>query len=116
MRSRARNSDIEERGHMSPSGLAADREITVANLVAKQHYLIYPHSWLPSLNPYAGLACTAAARWFRSAGIVGDRRSKQILDDERPDLYGGYPYPTANLEHLTVVTKFLALWMLFDDL
>jgi hypothetical protein len=85
-------------------------------VLPKKHYLVYPSSWRPSLNPYAALSSEAAAQWFRALGVVHDDRSSRVLREERADLYGGFPYPHANFEHLTTVTKFLALWMLFDDL
>jgi len=84
--------------------------------IAARHYLVYPGSWQPDLNPYAAPSSRAAAEWFRALGVVRDEVSARVLDEERADLYGGFPYPRASFEHLTTVTKFLALWMLFDDL
>src|SRR5262249_43387390 len=78
--------------------------------------ILYPESWRSTINPYARLAQGAANRWFRELGVVDDVKSERILADERPDLYGGLPYPTASYDRLTLITKYLALWMLFDDL
>jgi hypothetical protein len=82
----------------------------------RTHRLLYPASWTPGLNPLADVARRAAGAWFREIGVVGDERSMRILEEERPDLYGGFPYPTAGFSTLTTLTKYLALWMLFDDL
>lgn len=78
--------------------------------------LQYPLSWKPRLNPYAFLVKTAAADFFAEVGVVGDAKTTKILEEERTDLYGGYPYPFANFRHLRTVSEFLALWILFDDL
>src|SRR5262245_2080766 len=79
------------------------------------HRLFYPLSWRPTLNPWASQARAAAAGWFRELGVVSDARAEKVLAEERPDLYGGFPYPHANFDTLTTVSKYLALWMLFDD-
>ncbi len=83
---------------------------------AKSPTLLYPLSWKPVLNPYAGLVKRRATDWFQSLGIVFDKKTRVLLDEERTDLYGGFPYPVANFEHLTTVSEFVALWILFDDL
>jgi 5-epi-alpha-selinene synthase len=88
----------------------------IAPADVRSYRLLYPASWRPVLNPYAGLARRAAGAWFREIGVVGDAGSERILADERPDLYAGLPYPGANFDTLTTVTKYLALWILFDDL
>jgi 5-epi-alpha-selinene synthase len=88
----------------------------IAPADVRSYRLLYPASWRPALNPYADLARRAAGAWFRGIGVVGDAGSERILADERPDLYAGFPYPGANFDTLTTVTKYLALWILFDDL
>jgi hypothetical protein len=89
--------------------------LTQTLLNKEQLYLLYPSSWGPTLNPYADLAKKATSDWLRARGAV-NTHTIRLMEDMRPDLYGGYPYPSANFEHLTTLTEFLTLWMLFDDL
>jgi 5-epi-alpha-selinene synthase len=88
----------------------------IAPADVRAYRLLYPASWRPALNPYADLARREAGAWFRALGVVGDARSERILADQRPDLYAGFPYPGASFDTLATVTKYLALWILFDDL
>jgi hypothetical protein len=78
--------------------------------------LLYPQSWKPVLNPHAQAANRVATEFFQKAGIVTDENTLRMLQEERADLYSGYPYPTANFEQLVTLTEFLALWIIFDDL
>jgi hypothetical protein len=78
--------------------------------------LIYPALWKPNLNPFARESSKMASDWFCDLGIVNDTLTSKLLQEERADLYAGYPYPTASLQKLTTVCQFLSLWILFDDL
>ncbi len=81
----------------------------------KNHRLFYPLSWKPTLNPYASTMIQEMADWLTELEILKDRETVKILQEERADLYGGYPFPFASFKKLKGLTKFLALWMVFDD-
>jgi pentalenene synthase len=109
------------RALLNAAGMIAQPGASVSSSTAsparpRRHCLVYPSSWRPTLNPHAARSSRAAAEWFRALGVVHDEPSRRILEEERADLYGGLPYPRADFEHLTTLMKFLALWMLFDDL
>lgn len=78
--------------------------------------LNYPSSWRTVMNPYARLAKQAAHRWFHEKSIITSEDVAALLSEVRAEYYSGYPFPTANFQQLLTLTKFLVLWMLFDDL
>jgi len=81
----------------------------------KNHRLFYPLSWKPDLNPYAPTMNQVMADWLTELKIIKDQETLKIVEEERADIYGGYPFPSASFEKLTGVTKFLVLWIIFDD-
>lgn len=82
----------------------------------KNYSLLYPLSWKTTLNPYATTASKKTGDWLKELAIVKDQQTLKIFEEERADLYGGYSFPLATPEKLTLITKFLSFWILFDDL
>lgn len=82
----------------------------------KNNRLFYPQSWTPTLNPYATPATKVIGDWLMELKIIRNQETLQIFQEERADLYGGYSFSCAKFERFTTVTKFLVLWILFDDL
>ncbi len=84
--------------------------------VRKVCRLLYPPSWGPKLSPYAGAMSAVIADWLISLNIIQDGPTRQLYEEERADLYGGYPYSSASFDRLIVASKFLVLWIPFDDI
>jgi len=82
----------------------------------KNYRLLYPLSWKPTLNPHATTASKVIGDWLKELTIVKDEQTLKIFEEERADLYGGYPFPFTCLERYTPIAKALVLWILFDDL
>lgn len=78
--------------------------------------LLFPRSWEPELASYVGPMNEAVTQWFVDRGLVDEPGLRCIVEEEQNDLYGGYPFSWASFDRCLIVTKILALWLLFDDI
>ncbi len=53
--------------------------------------------------------------WLRSIGVVDSEVTSQTLDSLAIGQYGGAPFCFSNVAELTVITRFLSLWIFHDD-
>ncbi|PRP96477.1 terpene synthase family protein [Enhygromyxa salina] len=77
--------------------------------------LAVPWHWKSpvSISPHAGAAAAAILEWFEQLGCT----AAELDRAERFDIggYVGIPFPTLDCEQTTRIGKYLALWLLWDD-
>jgi len=106
---------INNKLNQSDRALFTNTSVKLSSAQIKNHRLFYPLSWKPNLNPYASTMIQIMGNWLTELKIIKDQETLKIFEEERADLYGGYPFPSANFRKLTGATKFLVLWVMFDD-
>lgn len=77
--------------------------------------LLFPSSWEPELASYVGPMNQAVTQWFIERGFIDDPSSLSIIEQERNDLYSGYPFSWASFDRCALITKVNAMWLLFND-
>lgn len=77
--------------------------------------LIYPISWAVALSPFAHEAARRTESWLRERGVITDEAAATKFRRLAVAQYANWPFPTADLERAEVITKFLALWIFYDD-
>jgi hypothetical protein len=75
----------------------------------------YPEEWATPLNPHAQRVERDVEDWLRRIGVVRDPRAEQVFRRLHVAGYGGWPFGRATRHRLETVTRFLALWIFYDD-
>lgn len=78
--------------------------------------LLFPSSWIAPRNPHAAKVQDAAAIWFRELGVIHDVETAARFDAMAIADYGGLPFPLADYAGVEAATRFLSLWLFYDDL
>lgn len=74
-----------------------------------------PHAWQVPLSPHAAAMQRSTEAWFRERGVIHDHLTATKFERLAVAEYACWPFPTANAERSEVITKFLALWIFYDD-
>lgn len=77
--------------------------------------LVYPRSWSVDLGPFAHEATRRAESWLRARGVIADEAGAEKFRRLAVAQYANWPFPHATLERAEIITKFLALWIFYDD-
>lgn len=77
--------------------------------------LTYPPSWSVALSPLAPEMERRAEAWLRANGVIHDEASAEKFRKLAVGPYANWPFPTASSEKSEVITKFLSLWIFYDD-
>lgn len=78
--------------------------------------LVYPREWAVPLNPLAKEMESRALLWLKNRGVIYDRATEEKFLKLSVGEYANWPFPLADAERAEIITKFLALWIFYDDL
>lgn len=78
--------------------------------------LEYPTSWYAPVNPRACRTEQRALAWLVERGVVGDAVGRKTFEKLDVGRYGGSPFPFAGDRESDLITRFLSLWIFYDDL
>jgi hypothetical protein len=84
-------------------------------LRAERLELTIPRHWWPepAINVHAARAEEETLEWFLSLGF--GERALRIIGTFSPSQYAGIPFPLAGSRELSLITRYLSLWLLWDD-
>lgn len=87
----------------------------VAELAPKQFKLLVPRHWKPevAVNKNAKRIEEATLAWFGELGCTERQIAK--VRKFQPSLYMGMSFPLAGEEEALLISKYLSLWLLWDD-
>jgi hypothetical protein len=88
---------------------AAERSTTELDLA-------YPAGWYAPVNPNAAATQAKALAWLEERGVVHDEITRKTFAKLDVGRYGGSPFPFARAEEAELVTRFLSMWIFYDDL
>lgn len=77
--------------------------------------LRYPARWQTPVNPHAGVVEQRTFAWLKEVGALTDAKVMNRFLLLSVGAYGGWPFPVADEEQLETITRFLTLWILYDD-
>jgi len=77
--------------------------------------LVYPNSWIVPLSPLAHEMSRRTELWLRERGVIHDEESSEKFRKLAVAEYANWPFPQAEAARAEVITKFLALWIFYDD-
>lgn len=83
--------------------------------LTRTHRILYPLSWKPELPIWANSMNSLVFDWLDQQGLLSNAAAQSQVKDQRADLYGGYSFGWADFDKCLTITKFLVLWILFDD-
>lgn len=78
--------------------------------------LAFPPSWVAPRHPDAQDVQDQAEVWFRRLGVIHDPVTAARFRGMAVADYGGLPFPLASREGVEAATRFLSLWLLYDEL
>jgi hypothetical protein len=78
-------------------------------------FLRFPRGWAVELPAHARRMEASTAAWLRERGIIRDPSGAEKLEKLAVAEYANWPFATASPERALVITKFLALWIFYDD-
>jgi hypothetical protein len=77
--------------------------------------LRYPASWFTLVNPAAATIERRTAAWLEEMGVIADEDARLRFRALSVGGYGGWPFPFVDAERLETITRFLTLWIYYDD-
>lgn len=78
--------------------------------------LRYPSTWVVAMNPLAREMERRTELWFREHGVIHDEAGAEKFRKLAVAEYANWAFPSAPVERAEVLTKFLSLWIFYDDL
>jgi hypothetical protein len=87
----------------------------VAARAPREIALRYPASWFTMVNPAAATIERRTSAWLREMGVLTSVEARSCFESLAVGAYGGWPFPFADVEHLETITRFLTLWIYYDD-
>lgn len=75
----------------------------------------YPEDWIAPVNPAHEEATRSTERWLSSLGVLDSDAASEKFRSLRPGWYGGSPFPSVPPSALDVITRFVTLWIFYDD-
>ncbi len=78
--------------------------------------LLYPVRWVAPLSSHASMMENHARTWLRENGILEGKEMEEKFEKLSVGEYANGPFPHANPSRAVVITKFLALWIFYDDI
>lgn len=91
------------------------QEVAPQSLRHQEISLSYPKHWAVPLSPMAGEMQARALEWLKDRGIVIDESTEEKFIKLSVGEYANWPFPLASEERAEIITKFLALWIFYDD-
>lgn len=76
----------------------------------------FPRRWEVALSPFAFEMERRAEGWLRQRGIIRDAATAEKFAKLAVAEYANWPFSRAEEDEAEVITKFLALWIFYDDL
>lgn len=104
---------------MQTAEIVSARELRARGLAAPPRYsLRFPSHWRasPLQNPHAAALERSTLEWLREYGMGVSAAERERLRKFEIGAYGGYSLPRAPFEPALIVTQFISLWLLWDDL
>ena len=101
--------------HTQLQGPRSSRRPPSGRTGAAEVRLHYPDSWVVSLGPNAAAMEQRALIWLRERGIIHDRASAEKFARLSVGEYANWPFPMATPKRAETITKFLSLWIFYDD-
>lgn len=98
--------------------IVAHRDLAAMDLrIPSAFTLRFPPCWWPTSlrHPHADAIERDTLAWLRGFGIGVAPEEAERLRKFGCAEYGGYSLPVADCEAATLVTQFIALWLLWDD-
>lgn len=77
--------------------------------------LHFPRTWAVALPEHAREMEARAGAWLRERGVIHDDAGAEKLEKLAVAEYANWPFASADPERAEVITKFLALWIFYDD-
>jgi len=77
--------------------------------------LLYPRSWAVELNPRARQMERKAELWLRERGVIRDAAGMDKFTKLAVGEYANWPFSAARGKRAEIITKFLSLWIFYDD-
>lgn len=77
--------------------------------------LNYPSSWAIRPSPHAAAMERRTLEWLRARGVVHDQETSERFERLSVGEYANWPFALATRARAEVITKFLALWIFYDD-
>ncbi len=78
--------------------------------------LTYPRTWTTPLNPLAHEMQNKAFSWLKARGVIHDSVTEKKFIKLSVGEYANWPFPYADAARAEIITKFLALWIFYDDI
>lgn len=78
-------------------------------------FVSYPRTWVVELPSHTRAVERAALTWLRERGVVHDARSERVFELLSVGEYANWPFATAPADRAAIITKFLSLWIFYDD-
>ena len=77
--------------------------------------LEYPENWAILLSPIAYQMEQRAEAWLQEKGVIRDEESTEKFRKLSVGEYANWPFPLADEKRAETITKFLSLWIFYDD-
>lgn len=78
--------------------------------------LFYPSDWFVELHPLAYEMANRARGWLREKGVIHDAATEEKFEKLAVAEYANWPFPTTQADEAEIITKFLSLWIFYDDI
>lgn len=78
----------------------------------KQHEINLMHV---RLSPYAHQVARETITWMQTCGLLPDERSLKKVERMAVWGYAGFSHPFGSMQELTLYSKYITLWLLWDD-
>lgn len=85
---------------------------SVAPCTPKQHEIDLMHV---RLSPYAHQVERETIAWMETCGLLPDARSLKKVERMAVWGYAGFSHPFGSMQELTLYSKYITLWLLWDD-
>ena len=101
--------------HTKPTVKAPAHLLADPTYLHGQVSLFFPETWAVPLGPLAREMETRAEHWLRDRKIIHDEAGAEKFRKLAVGEYANWPFPGSDPDKAEVITKFLALWIFYDD-
>src|SRR5262245_44729846 len=78
--------------------------------------LRYPRQWFTPVHPLAEQAEEQTRQWLAELGLLDSAHAQAKFHHLGVARYGGWPLYNTDAEALITITRFLTLWIYYDDM
>ncbi|MEP7341859.1 MAG: hypothetical protein ABI977_29265 [Acidobacteriota bacterium] len=89
---------------------------TQSNVPSLAITLRYPRQWFTPVHPFAEHAEEQTRQWLAALGLLDSAQAQAKFRHLGVARYGGWPLYNTDPEALVTITRFLTLWIYYDDM